>query len=67
MWQRHSSLSEKQASNYNDSSTAVAGEVVLTFAVRWCCVVSQGIHMAINFGSLDRSRHFFFQVASQLS
>jgi hypothetical protein len=46
---------------------SLVGEVVPTFADRACCVVSATDLPVVSLGFLDRSRYYFFQVATQLS
>jgi hypothetical protein len=49
-----------QETNYTDWTTAIAGEVVLTFVVRERCMVSEAIKLAVNINFLDQSRYFLW-------
>jgi hypothetical protein len=57
---------ESASKRYHPSDRRLSAKVVPTFADRGCNVVNVTDTYGRNLGFLDRSRHFFFQVAPQL-
>jgi hypothetical protein len=57
---------ESASEQYRPSDRGLSAKLVLTFADRGCHVVSVTDPYGRILRSLDRSRHFFFQVAPQL-
>jgi hypothetical protein len=53
--------------NYTDWATDATGSVVRLLRVQGVAWLAQRIRTAVNFGILDWSRYFLFQVAPQLS
>jgi hypothetical protein len=59
-------LPEFASELYRPSDRRLSAKLVSTFADRACHVVSVTDPYGSNFGFLDLSRYFFFQVAPQL-